>query len=130
MIPVEAADLVWPRERTFGRDSNMVETVLGEITLAEARVRHEAARARLREIEGRIKRGELVERAVVEHSWIAVAAVLRERMLLIPARMSDRLVGLDQHAIRELLHREVVDALGSLELPEIEKAGGSEDEEE
>ncbi|MDW8130055.1 MAG: hypothetical protein RMI94_05860 [Bryobacterales bacterium] len=79
--------------------------------LARARLRKERALARYREMQNRRLAGRLLEAEAVEKRWAQGLAAIRDRILSIPDRLAAQLVGRDEHGVRELLRRELEEAL-------------------
>jgi hypothetical protein len=79
--------------------------------LARARLRKERALARYREMQNRRLAGSLLEAEAVERRWAQGLAAIRDRMLAIPDRIAAQIVGRDEPGVRELLRRELEEAL-------------------
>lgn len=79
--------------------------------LARARLRKERALARYREMQNRRLAGSLLEAEAVERRWSEGLAAIRDRILALPDRLAARLAGRDEAAVRELLRRELEEAL-------------------
>lgn len=79
--------------------------------LARARVRKERALARYREMQNRRLAGALLDAEAVEKRWATGLAAIRDRILAVPDRLAAQLVGRDEPAVRELLRRELEEAL-------------------
>jgi phage terminase Nu1 subunit (DNA packaging protein) len=62
--------------------------------------------ADLSELELWEKRGKLIPISVYEKLLVGWAVTIRQRVLALPARLSSMLVGLDRHAIQEVIDRE------------------------
>lgn len=79
--------------------------------LARARIRKERALAKYREMQNRKLAGALLDAEAVEKRWAQGLAAIRDRILAVPDRLAAQLVGHDEPAVRELLKRELEEAL-------------------
>ena len=80
----------------------------------KARLAEKTYQAKLREIEYKLKKGELVTRADVESDASAVAAEVRERLTSIPVRISALCEHQPARKIEEVMTDALQDSLGSI----------------
>lgn len=89
-----------------------------------ARLAEKTYQAKLREIEYKLKKGELVTRADVEADAAAVAAEVRERLTSIPVRISALCERQPARKIEEVMTDAIQDALISFSKSKFVKAHG------
>jgi hypothetical protein len=85
-----------------------------QISKDEADRRKAVALAKLRELEVRQKRGELLPAAAVRQQWAAGLASIRERLLSLPDRLGAILAGRGELEARALLREALEEALRSI----------------
>lgn len=90
----------------------------------KARLAEKTFQAKLREIEYKLKKGELVTRADVEADASAVAAEVRERLTSIPVRISALCERQPARKIEEVMTDAIQDALISFSKSKFVKAHG------
>jgi type IV secretory pathway VirJ component len=90
----------------------------------KARLAEKTYQAKLREIEYKLKKGELVTRADVEADASAVAAEVRERLTSIPVRISALCERQPARKIEEVMTDAIQDALISFSKSKFVKAHG------
>jgi phage terminase Nu1 subunit (DNA packaging protein) len=90
----------------------------------KARLAEKTYQAKLREIEYKLKKGELVTRADVEADASAVAAEIRERLTSIPVRISALCEHQPARKIEEVMTDAIQDALISFSKSKFVKAHG------
>lgn len=90
----------------------------------KARLAEKTYQAKLREIEYKLKKGELVTRADVEADAAAVAAEVRERLTSIPVRISALCERQPARKIEEVMTDAIQDALISFSKSKFVKAHG------
>lgn len=90
----------------------------------KARLAEKTFQAKLREIEYKLKKGELVTRADVEADASAVAAEVRERLISIPVRISALCERQPARKIEEVMTDAIQDALISFSKSKFVKAHG------
>lgn len=90
----------------------------------KARLAEKTYQAKLREIEYKLKKGELVTRADVEADAAAVAAEVRERLTSIPVRISALCEHQPARKIEEVMTDAIQDALISFSKSKFVKAHG------
>jgi hypothetical protein len=135
-IPVVRADKEWPRRRSV-RDPTVIKRAAGGdgdedgVTMHEAKLRFELARARKLERELDDERKLSVRRDVVRQEWAAAGAVVRDGLLSFPDRLTTELasaLGTDarpeardviEREVRALLHS-MADELESLDRKEMD----------
>jgi hypothetical protein len=83
----------------------------GPETFIDARARKESALADLRQQDAAQRRGDLLDRKEVQQAWAEIVLSMRGTLLLMPARLAYKLVGLDAAAIQEIIRKEVYSAL-------------------
>ena len=97
------------------RAANLSSPLSPSNTLSEARRRKETALAELRELDVRVRKGELVERAAVEKRFFAMVRTSRDLLQNIPDRLAGVLAAeTDQARIHALLTQEIRQALEAL----------------
>ena len=97
------------------RAENLSSRLSPSNTLSEARRRKETALAELRELDVRVRRGTLVERAAVEKRVFANIRASRDLLQNIPDRLAGVLAAeTDQARIHALLTQEIRQALEAL----------------
>ena len=79
--------------------------------LNKARLAEKTYQAKLKEIEYRIRKGELVERETVSKDAQMVASALRERFMSIPVRISGLCEGRTAREIEEIFEDAINDAM-------------------
>ena len=84
----------------------------------KARLAEKTYQAKLKELEYKLKRGEIVEREKVVADAQAVGAFLREQFMSIPVRYSGLLEGRTARDIEEILEDAINDALKALQKSE------------
>ncbi len=77
----------------------------------KARLAEKTYQAKLKELEYKLKHGELVERATVEADAQSTASLVRERLMSIPVRVSGLCEGRIARDIEEILEDAINDAL-------------------
>ena len=82
-----------------------------KVSKQEADRRKAVALAEHRELQVRRLRGELLEREAVKRAWAEKLAVLRDRFLALPDRAAAMGAHRDERTLRELLAREIEEAL-------------------
>jgi phage terminase Nu1 subunit (DNA packaging protein) len=104
----------WEAVQRWRRDSLPSRAVLPQ-SYSVARARKEVALATLREIQVRVRQGELVETAWIMDKFFRACRGARDRLQNIPARTCGSLAAEgDQHKIFDVLTREIHDALEAL----------------
>lgn len=102
-----------------------VEEPDGPVSIAQAfnraKLDEKQALAKLRDLEYRQKKGELVERAVVEADAAAVGAAIRDSLMAIAPRLAGRCEGRPMREIEELIEDAVNEALAGLQKSEFIK---------
>lgn len=86
-----------------------------------ARMAEKTYQAKLKELEYRLKKGELVEREKVEVDAQATASLVRERLMSIPVRISGLCEGRTARDIEEILEDAINDVLKSFQKSEFIK---------
>lgn len=87
-------------------------------TVSDAKVRAEIAKAGGEELKFAQALGEVVSRKAVIARFVDIAAMVKTRLMSIPDRLADDLVGIpDRHKIRSILSKEIVEALSGLSKP-------------
>ena len=103
-------------------DDSMIESMSKAKNLTEAmnkaRLAKETYQAKLKEIEYRLAKGELVERSVVEQDAQAVASALRQNLMSIPVRISGLCEGRQSREIEEIIEDAINDALAQFQKTE------------
>ena len=84
----------------------------------KARLAEKTYQAKLKELEYKLKHGELVERARVIEDAQATAALVRERLMSIPVRVSGLCEGRTARDIEEILEDAINDVLKSFQKSE------------
>ena len=110
--------------RAVGRDQyDLIESMSAYIgflqergrdggSLSDEQKRLTAARADLAEIEKRRVEAELIPADEVEQAWVKMLAVIKTRLLAVPAKMAPRVMVMQRAAeIKDALDREIRDAL-------------------
>ncbi len=77
----------------------------------KARLKKEIFTAQLKELEYKLRNGDLVERSVVDADAHAVASALRQQLMAIPVRVSGLCEGRSTREIEEILEDAINDAL-------------------
>jgi len=85
-----------------------------DLSINEARRRREQAEASLKEIELGKQRGELLEKSDVIRVWQKILTVLKNRLLVMPSKLSPHLLGMN--SVNEIKMRmdEIFNALDEL----------------
>ena len=103
-------------------DAPMTESATKAMSVTEAfnkaRLAEKTYQAKLKELEYKLKRGEIVEREKVVADAEAVGAFLREQFMSIPVRYSGLLEGRTARDIEEILEDAINDALKALQKSE------------
>ena len=103
-------------------DAPMTESATKVMSVTEAfnkaRLAEKTYQAKLKELEYKLKRGEIVEREKVVADAEAVGAFLREQFMSIPVRYSGLLEGRTARDIEEILEDAINDALKALQKSE------------
>ena len=92
----------------------------------KARLAEKTYQAKLKEIEFKLKKGELVPRAAVEADAAAIASELRERLTSIPVRISAMCERQPARKIEEVMGDAIQDALISLSKSKFMKGNNEE----
>ena len=96
-------------------DSPLSATTTGAMNMTaamnKARLAKETYQAKLKEIEYRLAKGELVEREKVRKDAQKVASALRENLMSIPIRIAGICEGLPQREIEEVIEDAINEAL-------------------
>lgn len=101
-------------ERDAGFAPAIGQAVNIQTAYNKARLAEKTYQAKLREVEYKLKRGELIERAEVVADAAAVAAEVRERLLTIPVRVSVLCERRTARDIESILTDAINEALQSL----------------
>lgn len=103
-------------------DAPMQEAVSKAINVTEAfnkaRLAEKTYQAKLKEIEYKLKRGDLIESETVVADAQATAALVRERLMSIPVRISGLCEGRTARDIEEILEDAINDVLKSFQKSE------------
>lgn len=81
----------------------------------KARLAEKTYQAKLKEIEYKLKRGELLERVAVEADAQRTAALVRERLMSVPVRIAGLCEGRTAREIEEIIEDGINDALELLQ---------------
>ena len=81
---------------------------------SEARARKETALAELREMQAAKLRGELIPADVVQTEWQHIAAIVRQRLLAIPAKCAGQAAHRPAAEVQGVLKAEIRAALAEL----------------
>ncbi len=86
-----------------------------DLSINEARRRREQAEASLKEIELGKQRGELLEKSDVIRVWQKILTVLKNRLLVMPSKLSPHLLGMNSvNEIKMRMDEEIFNALDEL----------------
>ncbi len=111
----EAVKAIQKRQSLPDDDGELASSVNSARNITEAfnkaRLAKETYLAKLKEIEYRLKKGELIEAEEVKADAQAVASALRERLASIPVRISGLCEGRPAREIEEIIEDAINDAL-------------------
>lgn len=128
-IPIEAGfeavkKLIKDKEDENGQDKSISSFANARnVTEAtnKARLKKEIYVAQLKELEFKLRNGDLVERTTVNADAHAVASAMRQRLMSIPVRVSGLCEGRSTREIEEILEDAINDALTEFQKSEFFK---------
>lgn len=93
----------------------LIPWYLEENALDVAKTRLASSQADKHEMENALRRGELLEVAVVEHEWSDLVAAFRAKMLAVPSKLAPQLTNVaDARIVASLIGGEINEALSDL----------------
>ncbi len=105
------ANCYWLKDampRLYGRESRGID-------LGEQRARQHRAMADKLECENKVRQGELVDGGAVAVLWQTLTTELRQRLMMIPARVGDQVrLAKRKNNAKKIIETEIRDALASL----------------
>jgi phage terminase Nu1 subunit (DNA packaging protein) len=106
------------------KDRLIGEARRGDESEQQARARLTKATADLRELELARERGELIPADTIKFLWERVVVSFKTKMLSIPTKLPQRLVACrDINQVKDLLEREIYEALNELSMADIDITG-------
>ncbi len=109
IMDVEAADAQWRAEKIGEKPE------AGPVSLTDVQIRATNELARKRQLENRVRRGQLIEARVAKQESFRAARIVRDSIMNVPARISADLASeTDARRVQNLLEAELRQALATL----------------